>query len=86
MPSTCAGQNQFLDFLFVLCATYLYCLQRHYHSVFSDARKQDAIDLLTGQYMYGPTSRTLGKREDSYMWLHMALIFGAWSIVQVGEK
>ena len=53
--------------------------------MFCDARKQDAIDVLTGQYVYGPMSKSLLKRETSYMWLQMGLLFAVWTLVQVSH-
>eukprot|EP00798_Chlamydomonas_sp_ICE-L_P007433 gene7433-567_t len=55
---------------------------RQYHSVFLDAQKQDAISLLTGQYAYSSTSSPLVRRKNGYTWLHVGLIFGAWSLFQ----
>eukprot|EP00195_Chlamydomonas_chlamydogama_P008145 CAMPEP_0202904442 /NCGR_PEP_ID=MMETSP1392-20130828/29393_1 /ASSEMBLY_ACC=CAM_ASM_000868 /TAXON_ID=225041 /ORGANISM="Chlamydomonas chlamydogama, Strain SAG 11-48b" /LENGTH=158 /DNA_ID=CAMNT_0049592055 /DNA_START=28 /DNA_END=504 /DNA_ORIENTATION=+ len=65
-------------------ATNLYFrAERLYHSAFLDHRKQDALDLCTGTYQYGPDSRSFDPKGAAYGALHMGALFTAWGLLQL---
>ncbi|GAX73752.1 hypothetical protein CEUSTIGMA_g1204.t1 [Chlamydomonas eustigma] len=62
---------------------HYFALERWFHGAFLDARKQDAIDLVTGAFKYVSPGPSLATQEHNYGALQIGALLGAWGLLQV---